>query len=204
MPRWVSPLAVFALLALAAFSTLAQPAGITATLELSQQFYYAGEPLFVRVSVGNDGENTVDNPVKGALLQGFEIVRDGEALERGASPEGREPARPEKLAPRTFYGAVVDLTELFPDLDRPGRYEIDWSSDGVASRGLVVRLLPRYDPERDYRAKVETTAGSFTIEPTSALEVHGSMTRWRARRRVPPSRFPPRRRPCRSWRAPWS
>jgi len=143
------------------------PDGVVATIELSQQFYYAGEPLFVRLSVGNDGVKTVDNPVKGRILESFEIKRDGRPLEARPGPAGAgsaEPSRPSKLGPRTFYGAVVDLTSLFPSMSEPGDYEISWSSDGVRSASIKVRLLPKYDPSKDYVATIETTAGAFRVE----------------------------------------
>lgn len=143
----------------------AAPGGVVATIELSQQFYYAGEPLFVRLSVGNDGGASVDNPVKRALLDGFRIKRDGQSL--AGDPEkikSSEPSRPAKLGPKTFYGTVVDLTRIFPEMSSPGDYEISWSADGVSSRSISVRLLPKYDPSRDYVATVETSAGSFKIE----------------------------------------
>ncbi len=164
MRRWILLSVACCLLMLPLPHSLSQSTGVTATLELSQQFYYAGEPLFIRVTVGNDGEAAVDNPVRGEILAGFRVTRDGEALKAASAPEGKEPARPDRLAPSAFYGAVVDLTELFPGISKPGSYEITWMSGGVSSRTLVVRLLPRYDPGKNYVATVETTAGNFRIE----------------------------------------
>ena len=54
----------------------------------------------------------VDNPVKGKILKAFKVKRDGKALDVVAADSKKEPARPAKLGPNTFYGAVVDLAEL--------------------------------------------------------------------------------------------
>jgi hypothetical protein len=55
----------------------AAPVNVKAVLELSQQFFYAGDPLLMRVSIGNDGDKTVANPVKTPLFQGFEVRAAG-------------------------------------------------------------------------------------------------------------------------------
>lgn len=143
----------------------AAPSEVKAVLELSQRFYYAGDPLHLKVSVGNDGAEAVKNPVKTALFKGFE-VRDagGKNLEPAGEPNVSEPARPDKLASKAFYGSIVDLTSIYPQLRERGRYDIRWSADGVSSATLTVKIIPRYDPNQDYRAKIRTNKGDFVIE----------------------------------------
>ncbi len=142
----------------------AEPPGVRAVIELSQPFYYAGDPFAVKVSIGNDGDKPVANPVKTPLYEGFEVkVADGTALKARGKPDAAEPERPEKLAPRTFYGGIVDLTQIFTELTKPGRFEVRWSAAGVTSSTIVVQMLPRYDPQKDYQARVETDEGSLVI-----------------------------------------
>jgi cyclophilin family peptidyl-prolyl cis-trans isomerase len=139
--------------------------GVRAVLELSQDFYYVGDPLFVRVSIGNDGEAKVDNPVKGPLFGGFSVRRvGGDALERKAKLSELEPARPGKLARGSFYGAIVDLVRLFPELADRGSYEVRWSGGGVASGTLVVQVLPKFNPDNNYRAVIQTRLGEIAFE----------------------------------------
>ena len=138
--------------------------GVRATLELNQSYYYAGDPLPVRISVGNDGAGTSSNPVKTPLLKGFVVRSGGNTLRASGTTSATEPARPDKLAARSFFGTVVDLAELYPELRQPGEFEIGWEADGVDSNTLKVKLIPRLDAGKEYLARVDTTEGSFTIE----------------------------------------
>ncbi len=134
-------------------------------LELSRQLYYAGDPLAVRVGVGNEGDAEVQNPVKTSLPAGLEVrLSGGAALKRSGKPETREASRPERLAAKYSYSAVIDLTQVFPDMAQPGQYEIRWTADGLSSPTLMVRVIPKYDPSKTYRARVETEEGVFFVE----------------------------------------
>jgi peptidyl-prolyl cis-trans isomerase A (cyclophilin A) len=137
---------------------------VTATLELSQQFYYAGDPFFVRISIGNNTDEKLSNPVKTPLLAAFDVRADGAALEAKGKAAESEPARPGNLAPLSFYGTVVDLTKIYPDLAQPGEYQVSWSADGVSSQTLIIKMLPKYDPSKSYVAEVETDSGKFVID----------------------------------------
>lgn len=139
--------------------------GVKAIMELSQQFYYAGDPLQIRISIGNNGEVPVANPLKTPLFEAFDVQKaEGVALKASGKQETPEPTRPDKLSPNAFYGAIVDLTQIFPDLKTPGTYQIRWAADGVASDTIMIRIIPRYNPERDYRARFETDQGVFVID----------------------------------------
>ena len=163
----VLTLGAFVARAAAAPAKPAQPAtgGVGVLMELNQQFYYIGEPLNVRVAISNGGASEVSNPVKGALFSAFSVAdSQGKRLEPQAKPEAQEPSRPAKLAPNAFYGAVVDLSQMYPQLRSKGRYSIRWSEDGVASDEIVVTVIPKFDPSKDYIARVETEQGAFVIE----------------------------------------
>lgn len=164
---WMAAVAVLSALPAAA-QPAASPAaegGVRAVLEMGQQFLYGGDPVLVRVSVGNEGPKEAKNPVKGAILGGFVVKSEsGESLTRVEKPAASEPARPDKLAPNGFYGTIVDLAELFPGLKQPGTYEIRWQSDGIASAAIGIRVIPKYDPAKEYRARFETSEGAFVVE----------------------------------------
>ena len=159
--RTAAVLCLFALTAALPASSQA-PSDVTVNLELSQQFYYAGDPLPVRISVGNNGSDSLSNPVKIDLSRGFKILKDGKPLER-ADGKVAEPTRPSKLAPLTFYGAVVDLASLYPGLGQVGSYSISWEGNGVRSQELLIKMLPKYDPAKRYEAEVQTSMGNYTI-----------------------------------------
>ena len=148
---------------------------VKAVLELSQRLYYAGEPFFVKVSIGNDGKKKVSNPVKTSLFQGFQIrSADGKLIQPSGQPNVPEPSRPEKLSPNSFYGSIVDLTQLYPELLQVGEYQVHWSADGVSSDTIVVRMITKYDPAKEYRARLETEQGPIVMDffsDTSPLAV---------------------------------
>ena len=140
-------------------------AGVKVVLELSQRFYYAGDPFPLRVSIGNDGAKKVANPIETPFFKGFEVrASDGEVIEPTGAPGVSEPSRPDKLAPGSFYGAIVDLTEIYPELLEAGRYEVRWAANGVESEIIAVKMIPRYDPSKDYVARLSTSEGDIVIE----------------------------------------
>ena len=169
MRRFAIPLLILTSLALG--RTVAAPAkpatsgNVKAVLELNQEFYYIGEPLNVRITISNGGAAEIPNPVKSPIL-GSVTVSDsaGRKLEPQGKTDAQEPARPSKLAPKAFYGAVVDITEMYPQVKSRGRYTIKWAADGVASDEVVVAVIPRFDPSKDYVARVQTEEGSFVID----------------------------------------
>jgi len=141
------------------------PDTVKAVLELNQQFYYVGEPLNIRVTISNSGAAEVANPVKGPILGSFAVFdQSGTRLEVQGKPEAQEPSRPSKLASKAFYGAVVDLSQMYPQLKSKGRFTIQWSSNGVESDKIVVTVIPKFDPSKTYSARVETEEGAFVID----------------------------------------
>jgi cyclophilin family peptidyl-prolyl cis-trans isomerase len=45
-----------------------------------------------------------------------------------------------------------------------GRYTIGWSADGVEADKLVVTVIPKFDPSKNYSARVETEEGAFVLD----------------------------------------
>ena len=150
---------------LVALASWAQGAGdVAVQLALSQQFYYEGDPLDVRISVQNLGDKKIDNPIASSLFGGFRVRSSGESLERTGETTVEEPSRPGKLARDSFYGAVVNLVDLYPQLATSGTYEIYWQGDGILSEMLVVTIIPRYDPEKAYLGEIQTELGAIVID----------------------------------------
>ena len=137
---------------------------VAVRLELSQRFYYEGDALDVRITVFNRGDKKVENPIKSALFDGFYVRQDGEVIERTGETTAEEPPRVAKLAPDSFYGAVVNLVDLYPRLGETGTYEIYWSANRIVSEMLVVTILPRFDPTKEYRGEIETDEGSIVLD----------------------------------------
>lgn len=162
-------LAVVIVLAVAALTAAAPPAAppgaVKAVMELNQQFFYVGDPMMVRLSITNGAVSEVANPVKSALLGSFAVTDlQGKKFATQSKPEAREPNRPAKLAPGEFYGTAVDLSQMYSELKARGRYKIRWSADGVSSDEIVVNVIPKFDPAKDYVARIETEQGEFVIE----------------------------------------
>jgi len=164
---WIVALAALAAgLALAASPSKPSAAGeVRATLELSQQFFYASDPFPVRLTITNLGSAEASNPIKGGLLTSFQVeATGGKKLEPSGKPEAAEPARPAKLASKAFYGAIVDLSQIYPQLKSRGTFTLRWSADGVTTDDVIVHVIPKFDPAKDYTAKVETEEGAFVID----------------------------------------
>ncbi|MDX1388527.1 MAG: peptidylprolyl isomerase [Acidobacteriota bacterium] len=169
MRRRVVSMLVPALLGLTALTAPSaqetDSSGVWALIELNQRVYYAGEPFNVRVSIGNGGEETIDNPVKTPLFKGFKVRPvGGDLIAPTGTPTESDPQRPAKLGGRGFYGGVVDLTTVYPELMSNGHFEIEWSEAGVESNTLSVKIIPRFDVSADYRAIVDTDQGKFVID----------------------------------------
>ncbi len=138
---------------------------VKAVLEFKGSFLYADDPILTRLSIGNEGTEVIPNPIKSPVLKGF-FAKDseGKAIKATGITTAKEPIRPDKLNPMAFYGTIVNLAELFPQLAKPGRYSIGWESGGVVSQVFDIRVIPRYDPSKVYQATIETSAGTIVMD----------------------------------------
>ena len=158
------------LLSMATVAGAAEPAKPAATpvkalLELNQPAYYVGEPLNVRVTLTNSGSADVTNPVKSPLIGSFTVTdAAGAKIQPTGKSQAEEPSRRSKLAPKEHYGLTVELSQMYPQLSTKGRYTIGWSADGVTANTIALSVIPKFDPGKNYSARVETEAGSFTID----------------------------------------
>ncbi len=161
--------AILAVILVSAFSSGSAGAQednlVKAVLELRGSFLYAGQPLLVRLSLGNEGDSTISNPFKAPLLKGFVVLNEnGDTLKPTGKPRAEEPSRPGKLNPMSFYGMLVDLAEMYPELGKPGRYSIYWEGDGIRSQAYDVNIIPEYDPSKTYQATIDTEIGRIVID----------------------------------------
>ncbi len=161
--RIMAPLALALALAPCSLST-AGTRDVAVRLELSQQFYYEGDALDLRITIYNPHDKKVTNPIETPLFAGFKVRSGGEILAGAGQASAEEPSRPGKLAPDSFYGAVVNMVELYPQLAAAGSYQIFWNADGILSDMIVVTIIPRYDPAKKYVGEVETDQGTIVID----------------------------------------
>ena len=140
-------------------------APVKALLELNQPAYYVGDSLNIRITLTNSGSSEVSNPIKSPLIGAFTVTdASGAKIQPTNKSEAEEPARRSKLAPKEVYGVTVELSHMYPQLSTKGRYTIGWSADGVSANSIDLTVIPKFDPGKNYSAKVETEAGSFTID----------------------------------------
>jgi cyclophilin family peptidyl-prolyl cis-trans isomerase len=157
--------AIFAAACLLGSGSAAEPDQVKAVLELRGSFLYAGQPLLVRLSLGNEGADPIKNPFQKELLKGFVVTKeDGTELKATGKPRADEPTRPEKLNPMSFYGTVVDLAEMYPDLANPGRYTLFWQDNAVKSLVYNITIINEYDPSKVYQGIIETGAGTIVMD----------------------------------------
>jgi cyclophilin family peptidyl-prolyl cis-trans isomerase len=165
----VCAVVILAMISIAAES----PAAVRAILEVDREAYYAGDPVPVRISLWNDGNTPVDVPA-GNIPAGFELYdKDGKKLTATLPPrpatEGKESgaeggSATRSLPPGEFYGFARDLTRLYPALKEAGTYRLQWVSTGLSSNAVILRVVPKYDPDKDYTARVETDLGVFSLD----------------------------------------
>jgi peptidyl-prolyl cis-trans isomerase B (cyclophilin B) len=139
-------------------------ASLRPTLE-TQRFYYAGDPILVRLTMTNDGKSPYDNS-KGIDFMGQIVVSEtgGGAVKRKASPPVETRLQPATLAPGAFYGFVADLREVAEGLDKPGKFTAQLRAPGFESEPTPVVVIPRFDPATAYQASVETDYGRLVFD----------------------------------------
>jgi len=91
-------------------------------------------------------------------------AEDGDSSVGGAGGSGVSTGAGRLLTPGAFHGYSRDLTRVFPRLKEPGTYRLHWSAGGLTSNTVDFRIVPPYDPARDYTARIETDLGPFTLE----------------------------------------
>lgn len=144
---------------------IADTPALKAILEVDRDAYYAGDPVPVRLSVWNDSGGPVPEPTgeipAGFMLFDIEGKKVPSVLPAAGSDTAAAASRP--LAPGAFVGYARDLTILFPKLKETGTYRLQWKSGGLESNAIILHVVPRYDPDKDYTARIDTDMGTFTV-----------------------------------------
>lgn len=134
-------------------------------LEVDRDAYYAGDPVPVRLSIWNDSNGPAPTP-SGEIPAGFVLFDiEGKKVASVMPASGDDEAvasRP--LAAGAFVGYARDLTILFPKLKETGTYRLQWKSGPLESNAVILHVVPRYDPDKNYTARIDTNMGAFTIE----------------------------------------
>jgi cyclophilin family peptidyl-prolyl cis-trans isomerase len=170
--RTLTPLiaaaALGAALVAGASLTGADAPSLKAILEVDRDAYYAGDPVPVRLSIWNDSSTAVPAP-SGEIPAGFELFDiEGKRVTpvgvgaAAVDEAGAAASRP--LTAGAFVGYARDLTILYPKLKETGTYRLQWRQGSIESNAVILRVVPRYDPDKDYTARIDTDMGTFTIE----------------------------------------
>ena len=139
------------------------PPSVKAVLEArGRQFFYAGDPFSLKLSIGNDGTETVSNPVESGLLRGFEVRT---AAERRSAPREAHVPEPRgrRSSPRIGLLSRGRSTRSTPSCCARGSTR-SGGPPTASPRRDQVRMIPKYDSAKEYLARVETEAGTFSIE----------------------------------------
>jgi len=160
--------ALAALLFAGAARTGADTPSLKAILEVDRDAYYAGDPVPVRLSIWNDSGAPVPAP-SSEIPAGFELfdIEGKKVAPVGVAAAAADEAAAASSRPLTagsFVGYARDLTILYPKLKETGTYRLQWRSGGLESNAVILHVVPRYDPDKDYTARVDTDMGTFTME----------------------------------------
>lgn len=162
---------LFALLAVHPATTRAEDAKsptkgpLAATLEVLGFFIYEGDPLRVRVTVLNTGEQPYDNTGAINLLSGLKVSSaTGTKIAVKGKPDADMKRQPAVIAPGGFFGVDSDITALMPDISKPGTYTITWESGGLTAPAVTMKVLPKFDPQANYIAVIETDYGYLEFD----------------------------------------
>jgi len=135
------------------------------TVERLGNFYYAGDPVLVRVAVFNTSRTPYDNS-KGIDLLGDIVVgtQASGALKHRTAPVSDPKQQPALIMPGGFFGSITDLRDVVEGLDKPGNYAARFQSPGLDTEAVPLVVIARYDPAIAYRATMETDYGTLQFD----------------------------------------
>ena len=127
-------------------------------------YFYEGDAMPVAMTVKNISEGTVDNSKGLDLMAGLQVEDAKGAKLKKSDTAGILMTQPKALEKSAFFGRVLTLSEVFPGLQKAGNYKLSWQGEGAQANSLILHVVERYDPKKNYRAKFETEFGSFVID----------------------------------------
>jgi len=126
--------------------------------------FYAGDRIDLRVLIHNISKEEVPVPKDLDVLAGLRVTAEGgKELKPAAPPGAWKNELPARLAPGQVLGGLYDLSEAFPNLASPDNYTIQWESGSWKSNLLGVRVLPRFNPDAEYEATLDTEQGEIRL-----------------------------------------
>jgi len=134
-------------------------------LEIRGLHYDAGDPVRVRVSAHNEGEEGVKNPLTDPIARGLSLQ---DSAGKTYSPE--EPGKatpqeqPSRLGPSSYFGQVVDVARHFTVLSDPGKYTLSYGEGEDRSNEVVLNIIPAFNNDSTYIAVIKTAMGEIILE----------------------------------------
>ena len=138
---------------------------LTATLEVLGTFTYEGDPLSVRIGIFNMGDKPYNNSVAIDLLAGLKVTAaSGAKIASKGKSETDTKQQPAVIAPGGFFGVIYDITRVMPDISKADTYTITWENAGLTAPAVTIKVLPKFDPEANYIAVIETDYGYLEFD----------------------------------------
>ncbi len=140
------------------------PAKIYVHMETPGRLSYEGDPVQINLFFKNEGKAQWVNP--GIQFEaGFQAYsNDGKKLDKAKFSEPSTDWQPKSLEPNAYFGRILDLSALFPQVNALGTYRITWSATGLTEQSVVSKVIKKYDPARDYQGGIDTDFGRIVIE----------------------------------------
>jgi len=161
------------MMALLSFAALAAPIALLSAAETKPPvsmffetqlpYFYEGDPLPVAMTVKNVSDSTVDNSKEIDLLGGMRVEDARGSKLKPAAGVTSLITQPGALEKSAFFGRIIMANEIFPGLQKAGNYKLSWKGEGVSSNDLILHVVERYDPKKDYSARIETDFGPIVI-----------------------------------------
>jgi len=133
-------------------------------LEVRGLHYDAGDPVRVRVSAHNEGEEGVKNPLTNPIADGFVLKDPAGKTHTAKKGERRPQEQPSRLGPSAYFGQVVDVATHFTALSDPGKYTLSYGEGEDRSNEVVLNIIPAFNGDSTYIAVIKTAMGEMTLE----------------------------------------
>ena len=136
---------------------------VSVFFETQIPYFYEGDPIPVAMTVKNVSDTTLDNSKEMDLLGGMrmEDARGGKL--KPAPGVTTLISQPRALEKSAFFGRILLVNEIFPGLQKAGNYKLSFQGEGAGSNDLILHVVERYDPKKDYSARIETDFGPIVI-----------------------------------------
>ncbi len=140
------------------------PPPVSIYFESQVPYVYEDDPIMVALTVKNVTDKTVDN-AKGLDLVGGMLVDAARGSKlKAAENLGSFLSQPKVIEQSAFFGRVIDVTQVFPGLKKAGNYKLSWKGTAATSNDLVLHVVERFNPKKDYRVRIETDFGPIVVE----------------------------------------